>query len=850
MPSNLTRGVFRRLLANEPILHRGCLRRRHYSSGLAARPLLQAIGSRDSRRAAYYEQRRHFFNFNLFGKKHEKQEATLDPGVDKMMELAKRQRMRARMPEVDDVSLALTEFINAKNNQHANNKHPQQITDTQAQLMLLSLRYVFSTADMNTEEGGAKIHVISGEVLGAAARVLYRTKAVTKSHCDLAEAIYQRLSVMGDVKLTRGALQAYVKMLCTLGSTARAHELVLQAEQQAGVGQETAARDEAYLHDSAEVDVVQRSTSALRSPSSFADMWRTLLEGYAREKNDALVQDALACLRVRDRARSPRVCGTMIDHSLTRNDLDAIKYWWQQYCELPSTASNPSKVKGGPIIHKILRWCLANSELQTGQDIVREAMVTNPPKSVWDAIFVWAAGTKKGVDEIDRMIGVMEKMNEAIPDKSAWRLPDNATINSLVEFAVYVKDPYMAERFITLGRERNIEPDARTFALQMDYRLSVGDVDGALIAYKALAEHRDTTYTEEVFTEDEVTINRLIVAMCRNRRHDFETIMNVTMDLADRKGRFEADTASQLALLHLRRDEHEDATDLLNTHAYQFSSAERALVREAIMNFAMDRETAVSRAWDSYRIINEVFDETNREQRTQLMTSFFDRERADMGVRVFQEMRRHSRSDTMPTVDTYKSALLGLAKLRELESVEVVHNLLKLDFNITVTTYLRNALMIAYTACDKGRKALGFWDEIVASKEGPSYNSIHVALRACEKAPFGDVRAKELWDLLRRRNVDLDQSLWASYAAALAGNGDVDLAITTVEEAEAKGEIEVDSFLIGSLFGGAAGQVKQLQVELWAKENYPSLWEELEKLGVETEENEMRAFKIDRRVAP
>jgi hypothetical protein len=264
----------------------------------------------------------------------------------------------------------------------------------------------------------------------------------------------------------------------------------------------------------------------------------------------------------------------------------------------------------------------------------------------------------------------------------------------------------------------------------------------------------------------------------------------------------------------------------------------------------LDSNTSTARAWQSYNILRTVFDETPREERTELMNSFFNRERVDIAVRVFQHMRQHTRDDTMPTVDTYVSAFMGLAKLRDVESLEVTNNLLKLDYNINVTTYLRNALIIAYTACGKGRKALSFWDDIVTSKEGPSYNSIHVALRACEKSPFGDLRAKELWSLLRRRNVELDQALWASYVAALAGNGDNELAIGAIEEAEGKGELEVDYFLLASLCDGAVGDIRQAEIETWAKERYPAEWKRVEEVGWEEDIAKTRTFKIDRRVAP
>ena len=326
--------------------------------------------------------------------------------------------------------------------------------------------------------------------------------------------------------------------------------------------------------------------------------------------------------------------------------------------------------------------------------------------------------------------------------------------------------------------------------------------------------------------------------------------MKVVADLADRRARFEPLTVSKLSLLHLNRDEVHDVIDLLNTHSYRFSSTERESIRNAILDYCLDKTTPTPRCWDGYTILRSIFDEMPRPQRTDLMVSFFERERPDMAANVFQSMRTHSRPDTIPTIDTYVAAFLGSAKLRDLESLEVIHNQLKLDFNIDTTTYLYNALIIGYTACGKPRRALDFWEDIVASKEGPTYNSIHIALRACEKAPFGDLKAQDIWAKLKKQNVELDQSLWASYVAALAGNGDNELAITTVEKADQNNEVEVDAFLLGSLFAGSPGQDAQAEIEGWAKEKYPQVWAELEKTPLETKENGMRAFKIDRSVTP
>ena len=59
------------------------------------------------------------------------------------------------------------------------------------------------------------------------------------------------------------------------------------------------------------------------------------------------------------------------------------------------------------------------------------------------------------------------------------------------------------------------------------------------------------------------------------------------------------------------------------------------------------------------------------------------------------------------------AAFMGTARLKDLESLEVVHNQLKLDYNLDVTTTVRNSLILSYTTCEMPRRALDFWDEIV-----------------------------------------------------------------------------------------------------------------------------------------
>lgn len=723
----------------------------------------------------------------------------MDPGIEKMMEYAKMERLSARLPPVEDVLKALQSFFQDK----TTNKRP--IEDSQAHLAVQSLRYVLGHEKKRTAEEP----IISNAMLKMAARTgHYLPKETSPAHTELARLVYEELSARRDPgtapnTTVEHAFASYVKVMCATGFSEQARELL--------IGKPAHRKTWAYV------------VFGFLQENNEAEMLRTLqMADDAGFKSDGASEAGIAMFYAK------------------RNNFAAATQWWQEYSE---TIGRDVGRYDANLVGSILRCCLQAKQIEFGQSLVREFMQSSPPKRLWDVVFVWAAGTGKGVDEIDRMISVMEDSNQSLPE-AEWRIPDVATINALVEYAISKNDPYMAERFIALGQARNIEPDAKTFVLQMDYRLSVDDIDGALIAYKHL-QALDLSSKEDV-----PVVNRLIVAMCTTRRHDFDSIMNVAADLSDRQARFDPATVSTLCVLHLSRDELHDVIDLLNTHAFHYSSSERASIRDTLLTYMLDPKTTTTRAWDCYTIWRQVFDEVNREQRTAVMADFFLRKRADMAVHVFNHMRAHTRADTIPTIDTYVAAFMGAAKLEDLESLEVVHNQMKLDYNINISTYLLNALILAYTACDMPRRALDFWQDIVKSREGPTYNSLHIAFRACEKAPFGDLQAQEIWDLLRRRGVERDQRLWASYVSGLAGNGDIANVIQIIEKAEQENEVDVDSYLLGSFFNAIPGQSKQEDVAIWIKERYPEIWTELGKIGVNVREDDMRFWKIDRDVGP
>jgi hypothetical protein len=323
----------------------------------------------------------------------------------------------------------------------------------------------------------------------------------------------------------------------------------------------------------------------------------------------------------------------------------------------------------------------------------------------------------------------------------------------------------------------------------MDYRLSINDVEGARTAFdfvKSFQEDREDASPR---------INRLIQAMCNKKTYSFDTIMDVVDFLGERNGRFEVSTVAALSLLHLNRDEYTDVADLLTTNIKDFSLADRALVRQSVLDLMLDPSTPLSRLWDTYMIFQHIFEEAPRKDRIAIMQRFFDRERPDMAIHVFNHMRRHNSPEVNPDTETYVTALIGCGHTHDDESLAVVNNILKLDLHVEETTRLHNARMIAFFGAGESEKAQAVWDDIIRSDEGPSRNSLLLVFRVCEQSDFGDIRARSVWEMVRRMDVPLDAETVAAYVGALAGNGCDDDARHVVEQCGEELGVDVDEMM-------------------------------------------------------
>ena len=496
-------------------------------------------------------------------------------------------------------------------------------------------------------------------------------------------------------------------------------------------------------------------------------LWVLIMEGYAREN------DEVGLLRVVEKVAA-ETWGSAFREIMTkfyasRNDITNTKRWYNK------TSSEQSLRLSKELLSTLLTFCIRNDEMEWCKTIFREVLDNKPPKPLWDVVFQWAAGALgKGVEDVDRMMEVMIRQN---PGDKRVR-PDAETINGLVELAMSLHDSYLAENYIALGKKYGIQPNAQTFILQLNYRVLAGALTGAQAAYDALQ-------SEEVDNHSDLpAINKYIRALCSSKGNHYERVVTICSDLDERNVRLEPDTVSAVCLLYLSRGETNDVLDILQTNSFHYTLPERAIIIDAFVGYCSNHKTSTTDAWEAYNMLRTVFQETPIEIRTKMMNEFFGRKRSDMACHVFGHMRQHDRKEFRPLLGTYVDCFRGIARCEDKECLDMVHNMFKMDSSIEPNTKLYNSLMMAYTACGEGDRAMDFWHDITNSREGPSYESLELVFKACEAQSFGDRPAKEIWAKMRRMEIEVTREVLVAYVCALAGQGNMEEAQEMVETSE------------------------------------------------------------------
>ena len=723
MPSHLTRRVYRRLLAGNGLLL-PCL-------ASPARPFSQFRPRLPTHEFLRGAPRRTFFA-ELFQKPpREVKEPELEPGYDVLLDFRSLETEKARLPDREPLINGLERFIGFKRRRH------QAINPTQAFLLIRVLTHLLVTA----RSEGETCDDVSTRWLRELLFVLrWPPRGRTDEHLALAKLLYDEIEwrqqavpeSLGDVSpaVLNSFVKHFLEILTRYGASVEAVE---------------------------RFDGLRQGLSGQALDETGKQVWAMILEGLAREGLERELLSEYQKAREGGLKHLPGIHEIMTTFYSRQDKVEETKSWFER------------PIYGGKLptpetYLEMVRFSLRNGQQQWSQPIFENLLKLHPQKEFWDVLFQWAVlAMDRGVEDIKKMISTMQRGSGdgRGPD------PDFATIDALITAAIEKNNPYLAERFLSLGAELRIPLNSTTYLLQMNYRIDARDFSGA----EAIWEKLRTRQIQIEREEDVPVINKYLRLLCSVDKPNLELILDITAELEQRRALLEPETVVALCMTFLHGDQQFDVIDTLSVHTLNLSLEERAQVRKGFVEYCLDRRTSTARIWDAYSLLRQYFPETEPQDRIRLMDAFFDRRRPDMACYVFGHMRGHGNPAQRPTVDTYARCLEGLGKYPDRESLRMVHNMLKMDTTVEVGTRLRNALMLAYASCGEPFTALEFWEQIAASSEGPTYNSLAILFYTCECLHARDNTAQETWNKIKRMDLEIPPFVFWSYCGALAGQG-------------------------------------------------------------------------------
>lgn len=388
----------------------------------------------------------------------------------------------------------------------------------------------------------------------------------------------------------------------------------------------------------------------------------------------------------------------------------------------------------------------------------------NPPKRWWDVIFTWAVAQGKDIGRIRNMVDVVEQVN---PGDESCRV-DICTINGMLKAAMASNQLFLAERINSLASELGLRPDIDTHMTLLRARIAGQDKLGAASTFEDLIHSGPVSPGSEV--NDVLNLYIRFVSASADSATLIETLSRVEA----RHGELEPETVVHVCMKFFKDDKTMEVVDTLGLHLSQFSMEERRVVRDDFVQYCLDMTISTARAWDAYSLMRQYWPETTKEERTKLMQAFFSRKRPDMACHVFGHMRAHPDNSVRPDSDTYVLCLENLGAYPDRDSLAMVHNMFKMDALIQPSTRLYNAFIIAHSGCGESARAFEFWRQIANSKAGPTYKSLELVFRACQKLPYGYDRATTIWDKMQSLEVDVPVNVYDAFTLMVAGQGRLD----------------------------------------------------------------------------
>ncbi|OQV00184.1 Pentatricopeptide repeat-containing protein [Cladophialophora immunda] len=803
--SHLTRSVFRAILANKPYTIRGC------QSVIGRRTLSQY-----TRTSYHFHHRRHLFGLNFGGARQGFQGAKSTPAnvelaLSKLVDLIRARRSQSRLPSDNEIIDALRFLFTSRI------ETPRRLTRNEVFLATEAFKHLQERGHVLTEDTKTSL-----------------------SEEDLDNILLALASATGHDRFRTDARILATLVFDALKDWPRAAGAAEDLELPVQQGQHQRAQGSlllTYITVLSKTGSAQDALELLRKSPNNSEraslpMWTAVLRGLANEGRMSefwkLSQEVQKTVGPLD-AVSQEI---LITYFAQHDEISTLK----KVFSLPLAEG---QVPTTPTLVKVVDCAMQNGELEWGAKPVHLLQQRTDSGDLAGTLLLWHATHDPDVNHIRQMIQQLSE--RGVTDAVSMR-----SLNRIVEYAYAQNNPETAIRYLDLAESLGLHPDARTRALQLNYELRRGDRAAAAQAYELLSREDIPLDRSDV-----PILNHYIAALSFSADPEYIHLMQVVDHLLESGAELEAEAIAGLCHVFLQKDELEEATGLLRHRVDSYPMDDRARIAAVFRQFIIDPTVKDQRAYNAYELFRHAFPESPVQDRVTLMQSFFDRHRPDLACLVFGHMRQREDVEARPTAEAYAKCFEGIAKCKDIDGLQMVYNMLKLDLEVEQTTRIHNGLMAAYTECQQPFVAIidHFW-KIMESREGPTLSSFILALRACERwIPQGGHEARRIMALMQSFNLVITKEVYDAYIGALAGQSEFENVVELIEHMERDiGELP-DAVTIGTFYNAIPWQYRKDEVERWAKQAYPDLWAELESYGdVIDEEWEIRYFKVDRSV--
>ncbi|CAG8553492.1 11342_t:CDS:2 [Ambispora leptoticha] len=406
---------------------------------------------------------------------------------------------------------------------------------------------------------------------------------------------------------------------------------------------------------------------------------------------------------------------------------------------------------------------------------------------------------------------------------SSSNAPNIYTYNTLIDHHLKNHQFSDATNIFKQMIEQGVKPNPVTYSTYIEALLNAGDFKEATFLLSDYNEVNDdmSTNAPNKLKNLHTSINLLNQMRGYGHKPDtylYNTMLNAQFELADYQGALE--TYRKMVQDNVKLNDFTYVT-LIKISNQLGNHTEALKFYSALVSYLRRQQFEGGESYLSTKQYN------------QILASFARSLRMTEAQRVFNDLirqRDRGAEDTAsPDSLSYSILLTGFGYINDRESIRRIHNILNMDWRLTPTIQLYNALMNAYNVVGDGSQVFKIWDALWLSNQIIDVASISIILDNCA---YNDYmwRIRGIWRDLKFHKFPLNTNNYNSFIEALARHSFFDEAIDVLTVEMAQDNIKPNAKSIRtilSMLHSRQRSTEEYYVISWVREKFPELAREL-----------------------